>query len=71
MCNPEHKVCPRCQKEFDCKPGNITECQCFGLQLSIEQRAYIEQRYVDCLCRECLLTLQKDIELLKEKFIFR
>jgi hypothetical protein len=68
MCNHEQKVCPRCRNRFDCKPGNVTQCQCFGVQFTAEQKAYIEQRYNDCLCRSCLLTLQNEVEMFKEKF---
>jgi hypothetical protein len=71
MCTHENKTCPRCKKQFECKPGNISQCQCFGMKFTIEQKAYIEQRYSDCLCKECLATLQNDIELFKEKFIYR
>jgi hypothetical protein len=71
MCTHENKLCPRCKKAFECKPGNITQCQCFSIKLSIEQKAFIEQRYNDCLCENCLATLQNDIELFKEKFIYR
>lgn len=71
MCQHEQKSCPRCGKAFECKPATITQCQCFGIRLSAEQKAYIEQRYNDCLCRNCLVVLQNEIELFKEKFIFR
>jgi len=69
MCQHETKHCPRCKKTFECKPGNITQCQCFGITLTAEQKAYIEQRYNDCLCRGCLVQLQNDAALFKEKFI--
>lgn len=71
MCLHEIKECPRCNSSFECKPGNITQCQCYGINLTIEQKAYIEQRYNDCLCRQCLLQLNNELELFKEKFIFR
>ena len=64
------KYVPVATSSFDCKPGNITQCQCFGIQFTVEQKAYIEERYNDCLCRDCLLTLQNEVELFKEKFIF-
>ena len=70
MCSHEQKTCPRCRKHFDCKPGNITQCQCFGVQLTVEQRAYIDERYNDCLCRNCLLELQNEVALFREKYIF-
>lgn len=71
MCQHETKNCPRCNKAFECKPGNITQCQCFGIVMTTEQNAYIELRYSDCLCRNCLIQLQNEVELFKEKFIYR
>ncbi len=71
MCQHETKNCPRCKKAFECKPGNITQCQCFGITMTVEQKAYIELRYSDCLCRNCLTQLQNEVELFKEKFIYR
>ena len=71
MCMHEQKACPRCKAMFECKPGNITQCQCFGIQISDEQKSYIRERYNDCLCRKCLHSLQNEIELFKEKYIFR
>lgn len=71
MCNHEKKSCQRCQSVFECKPGSITQCQCFGVTLNAEQRAYLEERYTDCLCRNCLLQLQEEFELFKERFIFK
>lgn len=71
MCRHEIKKCPRCKASFECKQGNITQCQCYAVKLTAEQQAYIELRYNDCLCRRCLSTLQNEVELFKEKFIFR
>ncbi len=71
MCQHETKNCPRCKQAFECKPGNITQCQCFGIAMTVEQKAYIELRYNDCLCRNCLIQLQNEVELFKEKFIYR
>ena len=71
MCQHELKNCPRCQNLFECKPGNIVQCQCYGIELNTEQRAYIEQLYNDCLCRDCLQYLSNELNLFKEKYIFR
>lgn len=70
MCLHEIKSCQRCNAAFECKPGSITQCQCFEVQLTTEQRAYLEQRYHDCLCKNCLMQLQQEFELFKEKFIY-
>ncbi|HQY12943.1 MAG: cysteine-rich CWC family protein [Ferruginibacter sp.] len=59
MCKHEEKHCPRCKTVFECKPGSITQCQCSGVSLSEEERAYIEAGYDDCLCIHCLRSLQR------------
>jgi hypothetical protein len=66
MCRHETKSCPRCNQAFECKPGNITQCQCFGIELIAELKAYIEQRYNDCLCRDCLIYLQQNLPRIAE-----
>lgn len=67
----EQKNCPRCDNSFECKPGNITQCQCYGFELSDELKAYLEQQYNDCLCRTCLDNIRVEFELFKEKFIYK
>jgi hypothetical protein len=67
----EQKLCPRCKKDFECKPGNITQCQCYGFKMNNELKVYIEHRYDDCLCRNCLEHLAIELNLFKEKYIFR
>ena len=66
----EIKACPRCGKSFECKQGDITHCQCFGLKISHEEEAYITEKYPDqCLCRDCLQQLQSRYILFLEKEI--
>lgn len=67
----ETKACPRCGAGFICKPGNITQCQCYTTVLSEEQKAYIQERYEDCLCKKCLEYLSVEINYFKEKYIYR
>lgn len=71
MCHQETKKCARCKIIFDCKSGNISHCPCYGIVLSDDQKAYLEQRYTDCLCRSCLQNLPDEFNLFKEKYIFR
>jgi hypothetical protein len=71
MCAHETKNCPRCGNGFECKPGSITQCQCFGVNLSVGQKAYLEEKYNDCLCKTCLLKLREEFELFKERFIYQ
>jgi len=68
MCKHEEKYCPRCRAAFECKVGDITQCQCYGLSFTPEEKAFIGQRFEDCLCRRCLLELKQPNVLFSEKF---
>jgi len=68
MCKHEEKYCPRCREAFECKVGDITQCQCYGVRLTQEERSFIDARYQDCLCRKCLGELQQRYILFKEKY---
>ena len=71
MCQHEKKNCPRCGIVFECKPGNITQCQCYGFAMNEELKVYLEQRYNDCLCKNCLKYLSVELNFFKERYIFR
>jgi len=68
MCKHEEKYCPRCKAAFECKVGGIAQCQCFGIGLTPEEKAFLENRYEDCLCRQCLLELKQRAILFREKY---
>jgi hypothetical protein len=71
MCKHEEKHCPRCNIVFECKAGSIALCQCSTIQLSVEERVYVESKFEDCLCVHCLQALQKEYLIFKEKHIYR
>lgn len=71
MCKHEDKLCPRCNVVFECKAGTVMQCQCRAVQLSVEESLYVESKFEDCLCVNCLLALQKEYKLFKEKHIYR
>lgn len=48
------KACPRCGAPFVCRPDNPSICQCAGVVLNENARAYLRTHYKDCLCRRCL-----------------
>lgn len=50
----EIKTCPRCGSTFECRVGDILQCQCYGITLTIDQQREIIKNYDDCLCRSCL-----------------
>ncbi|MAC04070.1 MAG: hypothetical protein CL671_05660 [Balneola sp.] len=56
--------CPRCKKGFECKANSISECQCSTVTLTEENRAFISNKFEDCLCVECL----KEIKAGKDNF---
>jgi hypothetical protein len=68
MCLHETKICPGCKKSFECKAGNITQCQCYGIELTKESKDSIEHHFSDCLCHDCLQWLQQEPNLFKEKY---
>ena len=55
----EFKTCPRCGTGFECKTGNILQCQCYGIVLTPAAQTMVEQAYRDCLCRSCLEALNE------------
>lgn len=61
----ETKTCPRCSRPFECKVGNIAECQCSRVALNYEQRTYVEAQYIDCLCAQCLQALRFEQQMAK------
>jgi hypothetical protein len=71
MCKHEDKHCPRCNIAFECKAGTISQCQCSAIQLLLEERVYVESKFEDCLCIDCLVALQKEYVLFKEKHIYK
>lgn len=62
MAKYESKVCTRCNEFFECKSGNITQCQCFDITFSEEEREYLYFKYNDCLCIKCLLSIQNELK---------
>ncbi|MBK8785076.1 MAG: cysteine-rich CWC family protein [Chitinophagaceae bacterium] len=71
MCKHEEKSCPRCSTAFECKVGTIMQCQCSVIQLSSEERVYVESKFEDCLCIDCLAALQNEYVFLKEKHSYK
>ena len=63
MCKHEEKKCPHCGGGFECKVGDILKCQCYGIQLSTAEEAYIKFTYNECLCSNCLLQLKSRYQL--------
>ncbi|HTI08967.1 MAG TPA: cysteine-rich CWC family protein [Puia sp.] len=63
-------ICVPGKDHFSSNPfqEHITQCQCYGVKLTPEEKALLEQRYEDCLCRNCLMELKQAPAFFKEKF---
>ncbi|MFT3683048.1 MAG: cysteine-rich CWC family protein [Ferruginibacter sp.] len=66
-CKHEQKHCPRCKAPFECRVGDITSCQCYGVELTVAEEAFIATQYDECLCRNCLLLLKNRYHLFTEQ----
>jgi cysteine-rich CWC protein len=58
MCKHEEKHCPRCGASFECKVGDITQCQCYAVHVNDAERNYIGALFQDCLCASCIRSLK-------------
>jgi hypothetical protein len=55
----EIKLCERCNTPFECKLGDITNCQCSSIAPSEATRQFLEQTDFDCLCKNCLTAINE------------
>ncbi len=67
MCKHEEKNCPRCNASFECKVGDVLNCQCNAVKLSDTERDFIAQRFTDCLCATCMLVLKNEYNTLQRE----
>lgn len=53
---PKHeiKLCARCGGDFECKVGDVTNCQCSEVKILPETYKFISTTHYDCLCKKCL-----------------
>lgn len=63
---PSPIKCPRCFSDFICNAADIEHCQCYGINLQSDDFAYLQQKgftaeETGCLCRNCLLEIQKEV----------
>ena len=56
----KEKTCPRCGASFLCTHDEV--CQCVGIDLNENARAYLRTHYKDCLCRKCLQEIASRID---------
>ena len=56
------KACSRCKKEIQCKVESIEECACSQIKLSTTCQAYLKKTKYDCLCNDCLGSLNDMVQ---------
>ncbi len=69
MCEHKRKYCLRCGIHFECKLGSILLCQCNLVTLTESERNYLQEKYDDCLCANCIKELKYEFHnnLFKQK----
>ena len=65
MCKHEEKYCPKCNVKFTCKVGDIAKCQCTEVEISESTANFLETTFYDCLCKDCLETIDQNIKASK------
>lgn len=59
----EIKHCPRCGDSFECKVGDVVNCQCYEVKIQVQTNEFLAQAYYDCLCKNCLAAIDKQLML--------
>jgi hypothetical protein len=54
------KICRNCNNTFECNMENITECHCYSVKISEENKQLIVSKFDDCLCNNCLNLFNKE-----------
>jgi len=59
----EIMVCKRCNSRFECKVGDVNNCQCSTISLNDVTRKYLDNTFYGCLCAKCLVEVENKILL--------
>lgn len=60
------KKCPRCHSYLECNGAENRVCLCSQVILSQETRDYLQKTNYDCLCNNCLVELNSQVELSRQ-----
>jgi hypothetical protein len=60
-------ICKRCRSPFECKTGDVHNCQCTAIPLSDASKIFLDHTYFGCLCANCLTEIQIKVSALKGK----
>ena len=62
----ETKYCPRCNETFECKVGDIVNCQCNEVTLCEDAVTFLGKTQYGCLCKDCLIEINSFVQNAKE-----
>ncbi|MFN8250921.1 MAG: cysteine-rich CWC family protein [Ferruginibacter sp.] len=66
MCSHEQKTCEHCGASFECRVGNISNCQCYTVKLTDQERDFIASRYGDCICAGCMTAMKNEYHKIQQ-----
>lgn len=68
---PKHETecCPRCGILFECKVGDVMNCQCSQVVVSPKTYLFLEETEYGCLCKNCLSDIDRMV-LMAEESVF-
>ncbi|MFT3903595.1 MAG: cysteine-rich CWC family protein [Niabella sp.] len=66
MTKHEQKYCPRCNASFECKVGDVANCQCSTVKVCEDTWRFLRKTNYDCLCRNCLKEIDQMVRFNKE-----
>jgi hypothetical protein len=58
----EEVNCSRCEGSFECKVGDIANCQCSTVKVSAETHEFLSKTHYGCLCKKCLEELNRAVK---------
>ena len=64
----EKKYCPKCNKVFACKIGDIANCQCVSIKLNDDTINFLSKTNYDCLCKGCLAKINNDVKVARSYY---
>lgn len=71
MYKAEEKYCPGCGNKFECKAGDILNCQCTKINIADDTRKFLQTTfYNECLCNNCISAINDMVQFSKQ-YTFR
>ena len=61
--NTKHEIvsCKRCGTRFECKVGDVSNCQCSAVTISDATRKFLDKTSFGCLCASCVKNIDQKV----------